>query len=170
MMLVARPVAVALLVGLLAASSVCDQARADGSGASIAELPDDHEVKLAESARTEVAEPDSLSLTIAARSGFVISREAPVVVELRPEPAQASEQGGDNGVENRPSPGLEIPRRRYRRSDAADPRAESPRFDLRYKALRTGSHRLSIDIRFWVCHRSSCRPVAVRRDVRIDAE
>lgn len=119
--------------------------------------PGDHEIKLVASARARVGEDSALSLTIAARAGSAISAEGPVIVELRPIAADGQVSG------------LEVDRRRYRRSDAADPRAESPRFDLRYRATAVGVHRLAVHVRFWVCDRRVCRPIASAREVRIDA-
>ena len=115
----------------------------------------DHAVKLAESDRANVNDNRSLSLTISPRPGHVISDEAPLLVEL-------TVAQGTN--ESRP---LELPRTRYRRRHAADARADAPRFDLRYRALLTGEHTLSVRMRFWVCDARSCRPVDERRAVQI---
>lgn len=117
----------------------------------------DHEVKLAASVRAKVNEKRSTSLTIMARPGFVISRDGPVTVEVAP--ASATSEAG-----------LTVSKRRYQRRDAADPRAESPRFDLRFTAVAVGTHELSVTSRFWVCDAHACRPVSDRRSVQIVVE
>jgi len=112
-------------------------------GYSIA-LPAD--VMVAERAETRV------SLTIAAEPGRTISRKGPIRVSLAADPAD----------------GLELPHKRYRRADAADALAESPRFDLAVRGRRTGKHRLLVSIRFWLCGRSTCWPVAAERSVAVE--
>jgi len=90
--------------------------------------------------RVSVAERDEtkVSLTIAPEPGRTISRKAPIRVSLAADPAD----------------GLDLPRKRYRRGDAADALAESPRFDL--------------SVRFWLCGRSTCWPVATERSVPVE--
>lgn len=130
--------AVALSVLLAAAP-----AAAGRPGYTIA-LPAD--AMVAERADTKV------SLTIAPEPGRTISRKGPIRVSLAADPAD----------------GLDLPRRRYRRSDAADALAESPRFDLTVRGRRAGKHRLLISIRFWLCGRSTCWPVAAERSVPVE--
>jgi hypothetical protein len=93
-----------------------------------------------------------VSLTIAPEPGRTISRKGPLRVTVAADPAD----------------GLELPRRRYRRSDAADKLAESPRFDLAVRGRRAGRHRLLVSVRFWLCGRSTCRPVAAERSVPVE--
>jgi hypothetical protein len=107
-------------------------------------LPD--QVTVAERAEGKV------SLTIAPEPGRTVSRKGPLRVTLAAEP-----QGG-----------LELPRRRYRRSDAADALAESPRFDLAVRGRRAGQVRLVVAVRFWLCGRWTCWPVAAERRVPVE--
>jgi hypothetical protein len=107
-------------------------------------LPD--QVMVAERADTKV------SLTIAPEPGRTISRKAPIRVSLAADPTD----------------GLELPRKRYRRADAADALAESPRFDLTVRGRRAGKHRLLVSVRFWLCGRSTCWPVAAERSVPVE--
>ncbi len=104
------------------------------------------EVAVAEKSETKV------SLTIAPEPGRTISRKGPIRVSLAADPAD----------------GLELPRKRYRRADAADAQADSPRFDLAVRGRRAGKHRLLVSIRFWLCGRSTCWPVAAERSVPVE--
>ena len=103
-------------------------------------------VSVAEKAEAKV------SLTIAPDAGRTVSRKGPLRVLLAAEPAD----------------GLELPRRRYRRADAADVLAESPRFDLAVRGRRAGRHTLKVAVRFWLCGRSTCWPVAAERTVPVE--
>lgn len=107
-------------------------------------LPD--EVAVAERAETKV------SLTIAPDPGRTISRKGPLRVTLAAQPVD----------------GLELPRRRYRRADAADALAESPRFDLAVRGRRAGRHTLVVAVRFWLCGRSTCWPVSAEKSVPVE--
>lgn len=104
--------------------------------------------------RVTVAErgESKVSLTIAPEAGRTVSRKGPLRVTLAAEPAD----------------GLELPRRQYRRSDAADALAEAPRFDLAVRGRRPGPARLLVAVRFWLCGRWTCWPVAVERRVAVD--
>ena len=93
-----------------------------------------------------------VSLTIAPDPGRTVSRKGPLRVRLAAEPAD----------------GLELPRRRYRRADAAEALAESPRFDLAVRGRRAGRHTLKVAVRFWLCGRSTCWPVAAERSVPVE--
>ena len=93
-----------------------------------------------------------VSLTIAPDPGRTVSRKGPLRVRLSAQPED----------------GLELPRRRYRRADAADALAESPRFDLAVRGRRAGRHTLKVAVRFWLCGRSTCWPVAAERSVPVE--
>lgn len=107
-------------------------------------LPD--QVSVAEREETKV------SLTIAPDPGRRVSRKGPLRVVLAAAPPE----------------GLELPRRRFRRADAADALAESPRFDLAVRGRRAGRHVLKVSVRFWLCGRSTCWPVAAERSVPVE--
>ncbi len=94
---------------------------------------------------------ETVSLTIAARSGYSISQDGPLVVKLTIAPED----------------GVKLPKRQYTREDAADARAANPRFDLRYRTAKVGEYRLTVGVRFWVCTRRTCRPVRETREVAI---
>jgi hypothetical protein len=113
---------------------------------------EDHDVRLADHVQLTAGATGVISLTIAPRARHTISRDGPVIVELSVEPAN----------------GLDLPRRRYRRADAADVEAEAPRFDLALRARQPGSYRLRVRARFWVCARRTCRPVREERTVAVD--
>ena len=125
-----------------------------GPTLALAQPPADHQVKLAASDTARVDEKRSLSLTIAPLPGFVIAEEGPLMIALQTPDAKQ----------------LSFPRSRYYRRDAADARADAPRFDLHYRARAAGSHELIVEARFWVCNPRSCRPVKSRHTVRIDAQ
>ncbi len=101
----------------------------------------------------EVDAAGAVSLGIAAREGYTISRTGPLQIDLTAEPPAA----------------LTLPRRRLSRRDAADAQAEAPRFDLRFKARAEGDHRLTASVRFWLCARRTCRPVASSAAVTVRA-
>lgn len=101
-----------------------------------------------EVAAGELAE---VSLSITPEAGFSISREGPLRVEVF---------ATDDGA-------IELPRRRYHRADAADPRARAPRFDLRLRAFEPGSHELVVEPSFWVCRRRICWPVSETLKVEV---
>lgn len=121
---------------------------------AVSGAPEDHEIKLAASDEARVGETRSLSLTIAARSGYTISRDGPLYIDL-----------SDSGAEPRI---IELPKQRYERSDAADVHADAPRFDLRYRARAAGQTTVHVALFFWVCGARVCWPVSESRDVRID--
>lgn len=107
--------------------------------------PPDHRITIAEPAPIAVGERGAVSVTIAAEPGYTISREGPLTITMTaPE-------------------GVTVSKARYVRADAADARAENPRFDLRYQLEAAGEHTLRLRLRFWVCADRSCRPVDVRR-------
>ena len=86
--------------------------------------------------------PASASLTVSPAPGYSLHKGAGVTVRLSVEPAQ----------------GLKLPRRRLSREDAADPRADAPRFDLPFVGESAGAYTLRADVRFWVCGARTCRP------------
>jgi len=96
-------------------------------------------------------EEGAVSLTIAPAAGYTIDRDGPVRVRVTVEPDK----------------GLELHQTRYRRADAADARADAPRFDLRWRAASAGNYELRIDARFWVCRRYTCRAAVEQRTVPV---
>jgi hypothetical protein len=129
------------LLVVLALLLVSGEARAD----------DDWDVRIPDEASAAVGAPAALSLTVAPAAGHTVSRDGPLRIYL---------EAGD---------GLELPRHRYRREQAADAAAEAPRFDLKYRATAAGDHVLTVEVRAWVCGRKTCKPVHTRRTVTIHA-
>ena len=87
-------------------------------------------------------ERQTLSLSILPRTGYRLGASAPVQVRL-------------DGV------GVELPRRLLGRDDAVDPRAEAPRFAVRFNAAKPGAH-IDAELTFYVCKAARCRPVVTR--------
>lgn len=113
---------------------------------------DDHDIALSAGERAPVGERRALSVAVTPRPGFEISRDAPLIIDLRVEPAA----------------GLALGKRRYRRADAADPQAAAPRFDLAYRGDAPGRYTVTAELRFWVCARRTCRPVHALREATIE--
>lgn len=110
-----------------------------------------HELRLAEVPEVNPGATGAVSLTIAPDDGWTISRDGPLRITLAVTP----------------SIGVSLPRRRYVRADAADARADAPRFDLRFKAVTAGDYTVGLDVRFWLCARQTCHPVRERRTVAL---
>jgi hypothetical protein len=113
-----------------------------GLGLAVAEEEPDHDVRLQTELLLEPGARGTLSLTIAAKAGYSISKEGPLEITMSVEPA-----------------GISLPKHRYRRRDSADARADSPRFDLRVRAREAGEFEVVVKSRFWVCRKKTCRPV-----------
>jgi hypothetical protein len=89
-------------------------------------------------------EHQTLSLTILPRPGYRLGADTPVLVRL-------------DGA------GVELPRKLYRREDAADPRAEAPRFEVAFRrAAAATAARIDAELTFYVCKAARCRPVVTR--------
>jgi hypothetical protein len=131
-------VGVALVVGCL----LWTAARADDEGRGF-------RLRVARSVDIEVGSERAVSLTILPKSGYVISRDGPV------------------SLRSQPPPGLQLRRRHLRRKDAVDPGAEAPRFELRVRAKETGSFRLPVRVRFYVCRKKACRPIERKLEIGV---
>jgi hypothetical protein len=115
-------------------------------------LPVGYRLSLPERVEVEAGQGSAASLTIAPEPGYAVSRSGPLRVDLSAAPAD----------------GLELPRRRYGRAHAADPRADAPRFDLAVRGARPGRYRLDVGVRFWLCRGPSCRPIRASRAVAVE--
>jgi hypothetical protein len=111
--------------------------------------PADHRVTIAVPAPVAVGQGGAISVTVAAEPGYTISRDGPLRIAV-----------------TAPT-GLVMAKRRYARADAADARADDPRFDLRFKVEAVGEHTVAMTLRFWVCAARSCRPVSLERTVLV---
>jgi len=130
-------VVIALLLGL--ASARADAQRQPG-----------WEVRLPE--RIELVaggEPGTLSVAIAVDRGLVVSKDAPVMLDLAV-PA-----------------GVTVKKARLGRGDAVDPGADAPRFAVALRPIEPGEHVLKLRLRFWICGARACRPVDVRRQTTV---
>jgi hypothetical protein len=112
---------------------------------------DEHTVELAASVEVAVGETTAVSLTLTPRPGFRISTAGPIRIALSVAPTS----------------GAALLRRRLQRADAADPRAEAPRFDIGIRGDAAGDYAVAVDARFWVCGRYTCRPIHATRVVAV---
>ncbi len=111
----------------------------------------DYGIQLPDRLELTPAGKQTFSLTMVAAAGHRVSQDGPLIVTLTAEPKGA----------------LVLPKRTYRRRDAADARAASPRFDIAVQAKAAGAFTLSIDARFWLCAKKTCRPVQTRRKLPV---
>jgi hypothetical protein len=109
-----------------------------------------YELRVADAVEVPPATASTVSLTLAGTGGRTISKDGPIRIELS-------------------SPTLTLPRTRYERRHAADPAAETPRFDLKFTAPSAGSHELVLALRFWVCGKQTCRPVRTTKTIPVTA-
>jgi hypothetical protein len=117
--------------------------------AQAAPEPREHELRAGGAVTLATGARGAASLSIVPAAGRRIDAEAPLSIRLSATPAA----------------GLLLPRHRYALGDAADPRAEAPRFDLALEGQAAGSYTLRVEARFWLCAARSCR--AVRDTVEI---
>jgi hypothetical protein len=121
-----------------------------------AEPAPDHDLRTGGEVTLRVGERGAGSLTVAPRAGAQIPPGAPLTVRLSVRPEEDDDPAG-----------LELGRRRLHRTQAADPRADAPRFDLPVVARAPGRYRVEADVRFWVCRRRTCRPVRDRAEIPV---
>ncbi|MCG8416826.1 MAG: hypothetical protein MJE77_02640 [Proteobacteria bacterium] len=133
---------------------VCLLATGPSSAQQQAERAPSHDIALTVQKTTVAGDVGSLTLVIAPRPGYSISRDGPLVVSLAVTPER----------------GIDLSRRRYRRRHSVDARAATPRFDLAYRAVRTGRYTATVRMRFWVCGKRTCRPVRETRRVSIEVD
>jgi hypothetical protein len=91
----------------------------------------------------------TLPIAIVVDRGLTISKDADMIVDVAP----------DGGVVVR--------RRRLGRSDAVDPGADSPRFEVALRADAAGDFRVKLHVQFWLCGEKTCRPIDARRTVGV---
>jgi hypothetical protein len=109
----------------------------------------EHELRTGGPVTLAVGARGAASLTIVPAAGRRLDADAPLSLRLTVTPAT----------------GLKLARRRYTLVDAADPRAEAPRFDLALEGTSAGSYTVTVEARFWLCAARTCR--AVRDTVEI---
>lgn len=133
-----------LWLGLVLAAAALSAARAG-------DAPPEHELRTGGEVTVAVGGSGSGSLTIVPAPGRRIDTRAPVTVRLSVTPAE----------------GLELARRRLALADAADPRADAPRFDVALMGKAAGAYVVTADVRFWVCGAKTCRPVWDRAEIAV---
>jgi hypothetical protein len=103
------------------------------------------ELRVAE--RTEVAPGQAapLAISLAVDRGLTVSKDAPVIVDLDPDP------------------GATVKKKRLGRGDAVDPDADAPRFAVAVRGEAPGEHPLRVRVRFWLCGARRCRPIDAQR-------
>jgi hypothetical protein len=107
------------------------------------------EVRIPERVELVLGEPGTLPIAIAVDRGFVISKDAPVIVDV----------SAVSGVSTR--------KPRLGRPDAVDPEADAPRFAVPLKTAAAGEHVVKIRVRMWLCGGRSCRPLDVKRQATV---
>lgn len=105
------------------------------------------EARVPERVTMTAGEPGTLEIAIAVDRGLVVSKDAPVIVDVTL-PA---------GVTTR--------KPRLGRADAVDPEADAPRFAVPLKSATPGEHVAKIRLRMWLCGGRSCRPLDSKRTV-----
>jgi hypothetical protein len=105
-------------------------------------IPEKIEVTLGDAGAT-------LPIAIAVDRGFVISKDAPVILDVV----------ASGGVSTR--------KPRLGRPDAVDPEADAPRWAVPLKTTGSGDHVVKIRLRGWLCGGRSCRPLDVRRQTTV---
>ena len=119
-------------------------------GPARAELaPRGIDVRVPDHLAVTVGASASLEISIAVDRGLVVSKDAPVIVDVA---------GG---------PGIAIKKHRLGRTDAVDPGADAPRFALPTRGEVAGDTTVDLRIRLWLCGGRICRPVDVRRRVQV---
>jgi hypothetical protein len=107
------------------------------------------DVRIPEKLEVVLGEPSTLPIAIAVDRGFVISKDAPVIVDVT----------AASGVTTR--------KPRLGRPDAVDPEADAPRFAVPLKTTAAGEHVVKIRLRMWLCGGRSCRPLDVKRQATV---
>lgn len=107
------------------------------------------EVRIPTEVHVTLGEAGVLPISVAVDRGFVVSRDAPVIVDVVA-PA-----------------GLPIRKPRLGRADAVDPEADAPRFAVPLKTTTAGAHVVKIRLRMWLCGGRSCRPLDVKRQATV---
>ncbi len=151
-----RPLVALLLLVPMSLSASADEppvASADEPPVALADeaAPREHELRSGGAVDVTLGARGAASLTIVPAAGHRIDAGAPLSVRLSATPAS----------------GLKLARRRYALADAADPRAEAPRFDLALEGQAAGSYTVSADVRFWLCALRTCRAVRDRVDISV---
>lgn len=106
------------------------------------------EVRIPERIELVAGEIGTLAISIAVDRPLVVSKDAPVMVELA-------------------APGLSIKKPRLGRADAVDPEADAPRFAIPLKPSAPGEYKVRTRLQLWLCGARVCRPLEVRRETAV---
>jgi hypothetical protein len=107
------------------------------------------ELKVPERIEVAVGEAATLPIAIAIDRGLTVSKDAPVIVTLAPDP------------------GVVIKKRRLGRADAVDPEADAPRFAIPVRGDTAGEHVVRLHVKLWLCGGKVCKPLEIRRQTSI---
>jgi hypothetical protein len=107
------------------------------------------EVRIPDKVEVTLGEVGSLPIAIAVDRGLVVSKDAPVIVDVI----------ASGGVSTR--------KPRLGRPDAVDPEADAPRFAVPLKTTAVGEHVVKIRLRMWLCGGRACRPLDVKRQATV---
>jgi hypothetical protein len=116
------------------------------------------EVRVPDRIEIALGEAGVLAVAIVLERGLSVSRDAPVIIDLR-----ARRVAAPPGA----APGLTLKRPRLGRSDAVDPAADAPQFAVPLRPAAAGEYAVAVHARMWVCGARTCRPAEARREVRV---
>jgi DsbC/DsbD-like thiol-disulfide interchange protein len=108
-----------------------------------------YELKTAE-ARGTVGMKGTTSVTIAARPGWHVNEEAPLVMKLTPDP------------------GITVDKPRLTRGDLAQQSKEMARFEVAFTPSEPGKKTINAEASFVMCQASTCKPVREKLALAID--
>ena len=106
------------------------------------------EVRIPDKVEVTLGEAATLPIAIAVDRGLVISKDAPVIVDVT-------------------ATGVTTRKPRLGRAEAVDPEADAPRWEVPLKTTAAGEHVVKIRLRMWLCGGRSCRPLDVKRQATI---
>jgi hypothetical protein len=118
------------------------------SSASAIALPSDALVSLRVSHDNvlERGKTSVISVVVSPASGYTLMEDGPLVLDI-------------TGSQADPI------KRSLRRTDAVDPRAQMPRFELSVRPYKEGMPQLNVELTAWVCQAQRCRPTTVHVQV-----
>ena len=107
------------------------------------------ELKVPERIEVTIGQAATLPIAIAIDRGLTVSKDAPVIVTIQPDP------------------GVVIKKRRLGRADAVDPEADAPRFAIPVRGDTAGEHAVKLHVKLWLCGGKVCKPLEIRRQSTI---
>lgn len=94
-------------------------------------------------------------------------RTAEASLSITPAPGHELHRGAGVVIRLAAPPEVTLKKKRLGLADAADPRADAPRFDIAFTAAAPGSYTIRADVRFWLCAKKTCRPIRATVDVPV---